>query len=425
VRQCGGIGATSQRRYGEQMQTDVIIVGGGLVGLTLAQALASAGLESAVVDAADLHQRALPAFDGRASAIASASVRMYQAIGFWPRVETHGQPIWEIRVTDGASPLFLHFDGTQRGENEPLGVMFENRRIRLGQLEAAANTPEIKLFAPDSLAQVERGPGRVTATLASGTTLTAPLIIACDGRKSAMRDQAGIRLAQWSYQQSAIITTVSHETAHGGVAHEMFHPEGPFAILPLTDDDSGQHRSSIVWTVDTRDTTPILNLPDVAFTAELKARFGDFMGDIAVIAPRWSYPLGFQHAVRYTDHRFALVGDSAHGIHPIAGQGLNMGLRDAAAMAEVLTDAARLGLDLGAADVLARYQRWRRTDNTIMSMATDGLNRLFSTGNPIITAARRIGLGAVHRLPPAKRFFMQQARGATGDMPKLLQGVAL
>jgi 2-octaprenyl-6-methoxyphenol hydroxylase len=409
----------------DPIQCDALIAGGGLVGLTLAMALAQGGLEVVVVDPADLPATTLPAFDGRCSAIASASARMYQALGLWDALRPHGQPIWEIRVTDGDSPLFLHFDGSAVSADEPLGYMFENRRLRLAQMALAQDLPGLTLLSPDKIERFERAPGAVRAELASGRTISTPVLIACDGRKSSLREAMGIRIARWSYRQSAIIVTVAHEEPHGGIAHEMFHPEGPFAILPLVDDEDGRHRSSLVWTVAEAHAPAYLKLADRPFTHELAKRFGDFLGQIQIISQRWTYPLGFQHAERYVAHRFALVGDSAHGIHPIAGQGLNMGLRDVAALAEVLVEGARLGLDLGDATLLERYQRWRRPDNTLMSVATDGINHLFSNEVAPVRLARRMGLGAVQRLSPLKTAFMQQARGAAGNLPRLLQGQAL
>lgn len=395
---------------------DVIIIGGGLVGMTLALALTAHELEVAVVDSADLSATLDARFDGRASAIANASSKMLRAIGVWPHLEEAAQPIREIRVTDGNSPLFLHFDSAHIG-HDPLGYMFENRRLRQALLQAAHAAPGLHLFAPDRLATWHRGTGRVDAVLASGVKLTAPLLVAADGRRSALRDEVGIRTATWAYRQHGIVTTVAHEQPHGDIAHERFLPDGPFAILPLQG-----NRSSIVWTVREEDGPALMQLSDRAFFAEVRKRFGDFLGELTPAAPRWSYPLNFHHAERYIDNRFALVGDSAHGIHPIAGQGLNMGLRDVAAFTQVMVESARVGLDLGSPDVLDRYQRWRRPDNAIVSAVTDGLTRLFSNDLKSLAAARRIGLAAVNRIPPLKGFFMHEAMGATGKLPRLLQG---
>jgi 2-octaprenyl-6-methoxyphenol hydroxylase len=394
--------------------------------MTAARALAHHGLRPAVVDTAVLEKTLDPLFDGRASAIASASSRLFKAIGLWELMEPHAQPIWEIRVTDGDSPLFLHFDGSERGALEPLGYMFENRQLRHALYADRAQASPIDMFAPAKLVSLDRSASAVDAVLDTGVRIRAPLVLACEGRRSPLREQAGIHLAHWRYSQAAVITTVHHALPHGDIAHERFHPEGPFAILPLADaelDGARVHRSSIVLTVAEADAPAFMALGPTAFQHEITRRFGDFMGEATVHGPRWSYPLTFQHADRYIDQRLALVGDAAHGIHPIAGQGFNMGLRDVAALTQVLVEAARLGQDLGDPVVLKRYQQWRRTDNVVLSVVTDGLNRLFSNDRASVRMARRVGLAAVHRLPPLKRFFMTHARGAVGKLPKLLQGV--
>jgi len=398
------------------VSVDAIIIGGGLVGMTLALALSAHGLEVAVVDAADLGATLEAGFDGRASAIANASSKMFQAIGVWPHLADVAQPIAKIMVTDGDSPRFLQFDSAAIGD-EPLGYMFENRRLRVGLMDAYRASKGIRLFAPDQLVSWTRSNSRVEAVLASGVKITAPLLVSAEGRRSRLRAEVGIRTASWSYRQHGIVTTVAHEKPHGDVAHERFLPNGPFAILPL------QHnRSSIVWTVSEKDGPALMQLGDRAFLAEVKHRFGDFLGELQLAAPRWSYPLGFIHAERYVDDRFALIGDAAHGIHPIAGQGLNMGLRDVAAFTQVLIESARIGLDLGSPDVLTRYQQWRRPDNVMSAAVMDGLVRLFSNDLKTVTMARRLGMGLVNRIPPLKGFFMREAMGATGKLPKLLLG---
>lgn len=400
----------------QALSVDAIIIGGGLVGMTLALALTSHGLEVAVVDAADLTTTLAAGFDGRASALANASGKMLQAINVWPYLEDAAQPIREIMVTDGDSPRFLQFDSSAIG-NEPLGYMFENRRLRAALLEAANHAKGLHLFAPDRLAAWQRSPSRVEATLASGQKLVAPLLVSAEGRRSTLRDQVGIRAAQWAYRQHGLVTTVSHEKPHGDVAHERFLPDGPFAILPLQN-----NRCCIVWTVSERDGPAYAQLSDRAFMAEIRRRFGDFLGDLELAAPRWTYPLGFIHAERYIDDRFALIGDSAHGIHPIAGQGLNMGFRDVAAFTQVIVESARLGLDLGSPEVLQRYQQWRRPDNVMSAAVMDGLVRLFSNDFKPLTRARQIGLSVVNRIPPLKGFFMREAMGTTGKLPRLLLG---
>lgn len=405
-------------------QSDVIIIGGGLVGMTLALALDRHGLSSAVVDSADLSTTLAPGFDGRASAIASASARMFQAIGLWDSIAEHGCAIDEIRVTDGLSRLHLHFDGRE-GDTGPLGYMFENRRLRTALIEAVGRAPHLRLHAPARYRSVDRGATGVRVELDDGTALSAPLVIAADGRRSALRETAGIRVARWQYDQTAIVTMIEHSVPHGNVAFELFYPTGPFAILPMRSTGLSGGRSAIVWTVEADDAAAYLGLPERALAAEIAKRMGGFLGEVRLIAPASSYPLGFHHAERYVDERLALIGDAAHGIHPIAGQGLNMGLRDIAALVEVLVEGARLGLDLGDAQLLARYQGWRRLDNAMVAGATDILNRLFALpGRPAATV-RRLGLAAVERVPPLKRFFMAEARGETGDLPKLLQGLTV
>ncbi|TRW16962.1 UbiH/UbiF/VisC/COQ6 family ubiquinone biosynthesis hydroxylase [Glacieibacterium frigidum] len=398
------------------MQHDVIIIGGGLVGMTLALALDAHGVTSAVVDAADLGATTTSEFDGRVSAIASASARMFRAIGLGGVLDKHGGAIDGIRVTDGLSPLNLHFDAAE-GDAGPLGWMVENRLLRTALLEAQAKAAGLTLHAP-ARAVVERTKAGVTATLGDGTVLGAPLVVAADGRRSALREAAGIRASRWTYPNVALVTMIEHADEHGGVAAEIFYPSGPFAVLPMRD----PHRSAIVWTVDEGDAPGYLKLGPRGLSAEIARATGGYLGDLQVIAPPSSYPLSFHHAGSYVAERLALIGDAAHGIHPIAGQGLNMGLRDVAALTEVLVDAVRTGLDLGAPAVLDRYDRWRRVDNMAVAAATDTLNQLFALKGRAPAAVRRLGLAAVERIAPLKRRFMAEARGETGDRPKLLLG---
>ena len=399
------------------MATDVIIIGGGLVGMTLALALDAHGVSSAVVDAADLDQTLTQAFDGRASAIASASARMFRAVGLGGVLDEHGGAIGGIRVTDGLSPLHLHFDATE-GDSGPLGYMLENRLLRAALLTAGRAAGNIALHAPAKAASIVRGQDGVTVTLGDGTVLTAPLVIAADGRRSALREAAGIRASRWTYPNTAMVTMISHTSEHGGIAAELFYPSGPFAVLPMREGT----RSAIVWTVDAADAPGMLKLGPRGLAAEIERHTGGYLGNVEVIAPAASYPLSFHHAETYVAERLALIGDAAHGIHPIAGQGLNMGLRDVAALTEVLVDAARLGLDLGAPAVLERYDRWRRVDNLAVAAATDTLNRLFAVKGQLPAAVRRFGLAAVERIAPLKRRFMAEARGETGERPRLLLG---
>ncbi|MBB4633605.1 UbiH/UbiF/VisC/COQ6 family ubiquinone biosynthesis hydroxylase [Sphingosinicella soli] len=397
---------------------DTIIIGGGLVGMTTALALAASGIRCAVIDSADLETTLAASFDGRASAIASATWRMLTALGLDTELAPKGCPIREIRVTDGLSPLHLHFDDAGAETDEPLGYMFENRHLRAALIAAGAASPLVDVHAPDAAATITRGDAGVTVHLARGGTLSAPLLVAADGRRSKIREEAGIRIAAWRYYQTAIVGMIEHEVPHGNVAFELFYPAGPFAVLPMLPGT----RSAIVWTVRERDAAATLALPERAFVAEVEKRMGGFLGSVRLAAKPGSFPLGFHHAARYTDRRLILVGDSAHGMHPIAGQGLNLGLRDAAALADVLAEAVRLGLDPGDPQVLARYQRWRGFDSMSVMAATDVLNRLFAIPGRPAAAVRRLGLAGVHRMPPLKRFFMAEARGASGDLPSLLRG---
>ncbi len=398
--------------------TDIIVIGGGMVGLSFAVAVAEAGLAVAVVDTTAPAALTDAGFDGRVSAIAYASACALEATGVWDHL-TEAQPILEIRVDDDNSPLFLHYDHRDLGD-EPLGHMVENRHLRRALFARARQLPGLTLLAPAAVAELDRGRDRVVATLTDGTVLTAALAVGAEGRNSPSREAAGIRLISWSYHQTGIVCTVAHERPHRGIAHEHFLPAGPFAILPMTG-----NRSSLVWTEREKLAPAIMALDDAGFMAELESRFGDFLGDLEVVGPRWSYPLSLQQAASFTAPRLALIGDAAHGMHPIAGQGLNLGLRDVAALAEVVVEAARLGLDLGGADVLNRYQRWRRFDTVSLLAVTDVLNRLFSNDIPPIKLARDLGLAAVDKMPPLKKLFMSHARGTVGRLPRLLAGEAL
>ena len=419
---------------GEGEATEVLISGGGMVGLTLGIALAGAGIEVVVVDAADPAAVTDAGFDGRASAIARGTQRLLAALGVWPGMAEAAEPILEIRVSDGrtgaaASRLFLHYDRRELAEetDEPLGFIVENRAVRTALHARAAALPALQLVAPGRLARVERGGGATPAAaeLADGRRLRARLVVAAEGRGSPLRAAAGIRVSAWDYPQCGIVCTVAHELPHQGVAHEHFLPAGPFALLPMTDAADGSHRSSLVWTERRDLVAAVLALDDAAFGAELQRRFGDSLGRLAPAGRRWSYPLSLMHAERYIDHRLALVGDAAHVIHPIAGQGLNLGLRDVAALAETVVEAHRLGLDPGDPSVLSRYQQWRRFDNTVLMIATDGLNRLFSNDLGPLRLARDVGLAAVNRMPPLKRLFMRHAMGLVGDLPRLIRGQSL
>ncbi len=392
--------------------TDVLVVGGGLVGQSLAIALAQTGVGVTVVDRAVPETTLAPQHDGRASAISFASQEMLKGIGVWHAI-TDFQPILAIRVSDRDSPLHLHFDHENLG-GEPFGAMVENHHLRLALHKVAKRTIVLNR-APDALKSFETNTFGVTAILESGTVLHARLLVAADGARSQTRDLAGIGTRGWSYHQSGIVTTVEHEIPHRGIAHERFLEAGPFAILPLTG-----NRSSLVWTEPPEMAAEMMKLDAVRFGEELRARFGDFLGEIKTTGPRWSYPLHLRLADRYVGDRLALAGGAAHAMHPIAGQGLNLGLRDAAALAEVIVDANRMGLDIAGPEVLARYERWRRLDGLTMLAFTDGLNRLFAAKAGPIAWARDIGLATVDRITPLKQFFVNQARGTVGKLPKLL-----
>jgi 2-octaprenyl-6-methoxyphenol hydroxylase len=411
------------------MDADVIIIGGGLIGSTLALALARHELSSIVVDAQDLDTTVRPAFDGRASAIASASARMLRALGLGAVLDADGCAIRAIRVTDGTAPQFLHFDAGPVGAadktlnaGDPLGIMLENRLLRAALLDAVRAEPLVTMIAPATVAGLVRDDHAATLTLADGRVFTAPLAIAADGRRSKTRDAAGIRLASWKYPNAALVSMVTHTIPHGSIACELFYPSGPMALLPMTDHSDGRPRSAIVWTVDEATAAGARKLGPIALAAEIAARIDGTLGEIEVIAPQAVWPLGYHHAASYSAQRLLLVGDAAHGIHPIAGQGLNMGFRDVAALAQVLVEAARTGQDIGTPAVLARYSAWRRLDNMMVGAVTDSLNKLFALRGRLPAAVRRFGLAGVERVPILKARFMAEARGETGQLPALLRG---
>ncbi|WP_276326422.1 ubiquinone biosynthesis hydroxylase [Prosthecomicrobium hirschii] len=406
---------------------DVVVAGGGYVGLSLALALKAAdpGLSVAVVEP---KPPAALRRDGRASAVASAARAMLDRLGVWSSIAPAAQPITEMvvtdsRVGDAVRPVFLTFGGALE-DGTPFAHMVPNAAM-VGALLDAAMATGIGLIAPDSVSSFETGPGATRLTLASGRRIEAGLLVACDGARSRLRDLAGIRTVRWDYGQSGIVTTIAHERPHEGRAEEHFLPSGPFAILPLADDAEGRHRSSLVWSERSDEARRLVEGDDFTFALELERRFGRHLGAVRQAGPRHAYPLGLTLARDWVRPRFALCGDAAHGIHPIAGQGLNIGFRDAAALAEVLIEARRLGQDVGAFDVLERYQLWRRYDAFEMGMVTDVLNRLFSNDLTPIRLIRDIGLGLVDRLPGLKRRFIREAAGIGGDMPRLLRGEAI
>ncbi len=412
--------ATLRMHKAAMEKQDVIIIGGSLIGLTQALALAAHGVSSHVIDRADPQTMLAADFDGRASAISSASMKMLMALGLGDELAGHGCPIEQIWVSDGLKPGALDF--VPSAEDGFLGQMFENRRLRQVLHDAAKAQPLIKLHMPMTIDTQDRSDAGVIVTLTEGKVLAADLLIVAEGRASATRDAAGIKLAKWDYAHEAMVTVAAHEKPHNNIAYEIFYPSGPFAVLPMLD-ANGRHRSGIVWSVDRADAPAYRKLSTRALAAEMEKAMGGMLGAVELIAPVSGYPLGFQNAMRIIDRRLVLVGDSAHGIHPIAGQGLNLGLRDVAALTEVLVDGARLGLDFGDAQLMDRYARWRSVDTLLVALSTDNLNRLFSIPGKTASAVRRFGLSAVQKFKPAKALFMAEARGEAGDLPKLLQGV--
>ncbi len=409
---------------------DVVIAGGGLTGPTLAIALADAGLKVALADAEPIETRLAPDFDGRASAISAANWRQWRTLGLTERLQPEAQPIRQILVTDGPAPgasasappsVFLGFSSDSLGgePDEPMGWMLENRHIRAA-LSAALAKRKVKTFAPATVrsVMVEGSVGRVT--LADGAPLEAPLVVGADGRRSIVREAASISTYGWNYDQCGVVATVSLEHEHDGVAHEYFLPGGPFAILPLTG-----RRASLVWSEHRDRARALVQASPEAFEAHLARRFGDVVGRVRVEGNRMQFPLSLQMAEKMIGVRTALVGDAAHAVHPIAGQGLNLGLKDVAALAEVIVEAQRIGEDWGSELVLERYARWRRFDAAALATATDLFTRLFSNDHPALRLIRGVGMAAVNRFGPAKRLFVREAAGLLGETPRLLRGEAL
>jgi 2-octaprenyl-6-methoxyphenol hydroxylase len=410
---------------------DVIVAGAGLAGATFALAAASGGLRVALIDPQPFPAQLAETFDGRSTAIAWSTFRMLDTLGLGERLRPHACRMDRILVTDGrrpgaaskaASPAYLRFDAEEVGEatgGEPLGYMVENRRIRAALAEVIAGT-EIDLLAPASVETVETSGAAAVVALKDGRVLGAPLVVGAEGRNSGVRKAAGIDTLGWGYGQSGVVATVRLDDDHGHVAHEYFLPGGPFAILPLTD-----QRASLVWTETTRAAEALRDCSDAAFRSHLMRRFGEFVGQARPEGPRFVYPLALELATRLTAPRVALIGDAAHGVHPVAGQGLNMGLKDTAALAEVLVEAARLGEDIGSETVLDRYARWRRFDIVALAAGFDGFVRLFSNDIAPVRLARDLGMAAVNRIAPLRKAFMGEAGGATGDLPRLLRGEAV
>ena len=396
-------------------KTDLIIIGGGMVGLSLAIAVAQSGVNVTVVEKDDLDLQLKPEFDGRVSAISLGSERVLNAIGVWQYMLPKAEAILDIRVADDYSTSHVHYNYHDTG-SEPMGHMVENRHTRIALLKRVAELPNINLITKTEVSNFERDANNATVTLSNGSIWQAPLLVAADGRRSKMRDLVCIKTIERGYKQHAIVCTIEHELPHQGLALQRFLPAGPFAALPMQN-----NRSAIVWSEDERLAPEVIKLPDVEFAAEIKVRLGDYLGDFKVIGKRFSYPLNLVLAKKYIDNRFALVGDSAHGIHPIAGQGVNVGFRDVAVLAELIVEAMRLGQDIGGTKMLEHYQRWRRFDAMSMGAIMDGLTRLFSNDIKPIRLARDLGLDLVNKTPPLKRLFMRHAMGLMGDLPKMMR----
>lgn len=406
------------------IDTDIAIVGGGLNGPLLALALAQQGLRVTVIDAQDAAMRADDAFDGRSYAVALTSQRLLAGVGLWEQLAPNAQPMLEIKVSDGRagqgpSPFFMHFDHAEIEEG-PMGYMVQDRFLRgalLAAMDEQANITHISGVRVTAQSAVS---GAMVLTLDNGAEVRATLVVGADGRASDTATRTGIKRVAWSYNQTALVCAIAHENPHNGIAHQFFMPEGPLAILPLPG-----NVSNIVWSETAENAAAFNALCDADYLDMLRPRFGSFLGQISLAGKRWTYPLGLSLTTEMMVDRVALIGDAAHGVHPIAGQGLNAGMRDIAALAEVLVDAQRRGEDIGSAVVLGRYQEWRRFDNTALAMATDAFNRLFSNDNPLLRIGRDIGMGLIGATPHLRRGFMREAAGLTGDLPRLLQGRAL
>jgi 2-octaprenyl-6-methoxyphenol hydroxylase len=402
------------------MDTDLIIVGGGLNGPALALAAAQAGLRSCIVDALPLQTRVADGFDGRSYALARSSQRMLAALGLWHDLAPIAQPMHQIKVSDGRVGeagvfLGLHFDSAEI-EDGPMGYMVEDRYLRRALLSAVAATDLVTHRAETLVIAQETTTSGASVTLADGTVLRGRLLVGADGQNSGVARRAGIRRMGWRYGQTALVCAIKHEQPHDGIAHQLFLPAGPLAILPLTD-----NRSSIVWSETESRAKAINALPDDAYLAVLRPRFGDFLGEISLAGARYTYPLTLSVARAFVADRVALVGDAAHRMHPIAGQGLNAGLRDVAALAHVISHATRRGEDLANPAVLARYAQWRKFDTAALATSTDLFNRLFSNDNPLLRLSRDIGMAAINAAPRLRRSFIREAAGLTGDLPDLMR----
>ena len=401
------------------IDTDIAIVGGGLNGPILALALAQAGIKSVVIDALTTKVRKNAGFDGRSYAVALTSQRLLNNIGLWTNIKDNAQAILEIKVSDGRagegpSPFFMHFDHAEI-EDGPMGYMVQDRYLRRTLLDAIAENPNVTHIQGETVVGQDVISGGVSVTLSSGKKISARALIGCDGRGSGTAERAGIKRIGWGYGQTALVCAIEHEKPHGGIAHQFFMPTGPLAILPLTG-----NRSSIVWSETEANATAFNALSDAEYLTMLRPRFGNFLGEISLAGARYSYPLALSITDRLVADRTALVGDAAHGLHPIAGQGLNAGMRDIAALVQIITEAQKRGEDYGSLAVLKRYEEWRRFDNTALALATDTFNKLFSNDNLVLRLGRDLGMGLINKLPGLRRGFIREAAGLSGDLPDLM-----
>ena len=406
----------------EQIETrvDVLLLGGGPTGLALACALGAVGATGLLVERRPLEALVEPDHDGRVTAITRGGRLLLERVGVWRYLADAAEPILDIVVGEAGTPVQVHYD-RREVDGDPLGWIVENRALRLALMARLADLPAIQIAAPDEVASLTREGAGATATLRSGRQIRAALVAACEGRGSATREAAGIGVRQWTYGQTGIVCSFAHRLPHGGNAVERFFPDGPFAILPQQGAPETPHRSSIVWALADPTAHSVTALDDPDFTAEAQQRIGNRLGRLSLASRRWHYPLTLVWADSYVGQRLVLVGDTARAIHPIAGQGWNLALRDVAAVAEIVEDRLRLGLDPGDALALERYAAWRSFDSLALVAITDGINRLFANEILPLKLARNIGLGLVERTSPLKRFFMRHAMGLVGELPRLMR----
>ena len=407
----------------KNLSTAVLIIGGGLSGLSLAGVLANRGISAVVVDRDDPQKQLLEKYDGRTTAISYASHKVLETAGVWKKILPHCCPILDIRVADGASPLFLHFDSAEDAKGNPFGWIIENQLLRRALFENIKKHKKlVRHLAPAEIKEFFREETCAGVILKDGTKISAALLVGADGRNSAVREWLGIETAGHEYGQSAIVCNVEHEIDHENAAVEHFLPAGPFAVLPMTKSDEGKYRSSVVWTVEGKDAEKKLRLPPKEFDRALQKLFGPHLGKVHHVSKPMAYPLRLMHAKSYAGPRTLLIAEAAHVIHPIAGQGLNVSMRDIAVLAELVADHLKLGLDIGSASILEKYEQWRRPDTLTMAAFTEVINGLFSNPSQTLGLARDTGLGIVQKIPPLKRFFATQAMGLGGKLPRGLGG---